>query len=194
MLRCISFDPYIKPQHRYDTIAYEAGCISFDPYIKPQLKTFLPFTLISCISFDPYIKPQLLTFLWLLLLVVYLLIPTSNHNCQPVFSRFVMLYIFWSLHQTTTIKNFFVGRSALYIFWSLHQTTTKYVLSDGSKQLYIFWSLHQTTTYYGKRHLRFRCISFDPYIKPQLIMVKSLCLKSCISFDPYIKPQQRSCL
>ncbi len=33
-----------------------------------------------CISFDSYIKPQLLAALAVLPYVVYLLIPTSNHN------------------------------------------------------------------------------------------------------------------
>ena len=33
-----------------------------------------------CISFDSYIKPQLVIFLSRILVVVYLLIPTSNHN------------------------------------------------------------------------------------------------------------------
>ena len=34
----------------------------------------------SCISFDSYIKPQRLLRMMLNILVVYLLIPTSNHN------------------------------------------------------------------------------------------------------------------
>ena len=34
-----------------------------------------------CISFDSYIKPQLAESAKLLQMVVYLLIPTSNHNC-----------------------------------------------------------------------------------------------------------------
>ena len=33
-----------------------------------------------CISFDSYIKPQLHSMVMSLQLVVYLLIPTSNHN------------------------------------------------------------------------------------------------------------------
>ena len=121
---CISFDSYIKPQP-YDTLAgWRIGCISFDSYIKPQL--FVVFTLdtLSCISFDSYIKPQpahLTDFLarrcisfdsyikpqpigietgdgW----VVYLLIPTSNHNLWSRRYDCIQLYIFWFLHQTTT--------------------------------------------------------------------------------------------
>ena len=71
---------------------------------------------ISCICFDSYIKPQLVplelqkVFVVYLLIptsnhnldnirdkseyVVYLLIPTSNHNCKPDVSLSCMLYIF----------------------------------------------------------------------------------------------------
>ena len=78
----------------------------------------------SCISFDSYIKPQrcLSTVRWCV--VVYLLIPTSNHNLLKVFVRdFRVVYLLiptsnhncacrlWDLHR-------------LYIFWFLHQTTT----------------------------------------------------------------------
>ena len=36
--------------------------------------------LCRCISFDSYIKPQLVLYCIIILLVVYLFIPTSNHN------------------------------------------------------------------------------------------------------------------
>ena len=36
--------------------------------------------MLSCISFDSYIKPQLCSMLHFITIVVYLLIPTSNHN------------------------------------------------------------------------------------------------------------------
>ena len=39
--------------------------------------------LISCISFDSYIKPQRLATPFKSFIVVYLLIPTSNHNFEP---------------------------------------------------------------------------------------------------------------
>ena len=99
-----------------------------------------------CISFDPYIKPQLTFMRVCNLCVVYLLIPTSNHN-----SHFLHPYL-----------------RRLYIFWSLHQTTTTFRHMGDMVWLYIFWSLHQTTTLKLIRVKLFRCISFDPYIKPQL--------------------------
>ena len=58
-----------------------------------------------CISFDSYIKPQLLCLVQVLLTVVYLLIPTSNHNLQVVILLLFLLYIFWFLHQTTTLRS-----------------------------------------------------------------------------------------
>ena len=77
--------------------------------------------------------------------VVYLLIPTSNHN--------------FDFYHNAYIK--------LYIFWFLHQTTTRFPSRYTAGWLYIFWFLHQTTTmpHCGSRSTR--CISFDSYIKPQ---------------------------
>ena len=99
----------------------------------------------SCISFDSYIKPQPLKVVKMQDFVVYLLIPTSNHNLAPwIFIR-KLLYIFWFLHQTTTVNHFTIRVLQLYIFWFLHQTTTK----RGAN----IWFLS--------------CISFDSYIKPQ---------------------------
>ena len=86
------------------------SCISFDSYIKPQLRSILPFLPGSCISFDSYIKPQLNLCTSAHPHVVYLLIPTSNHNCFIVWMFSLRLYIFWFLHQTTTLCRF-------YLFW-----------------------------------------------------------------------------
>ena len=70
-----------------------------------QTTTLLVFQqfLKRCISFDSYIKPQLSVYPIFWYCVVYLLIPTSNHNSSIIFSSINMLYIFWFLHQTTTV-------------------------------------------------------------------------------------------
>ena len=47
-----------------------------------------------CISFDSYIKPQPLGKLLATNIVVYLLIPTSNHNSENGDKRHRPLYIF----------------------------------------------------------------------------------------------------
>ena len=121
-----------------------------------------------CISFDSYIKPQLLWEMYAWILVVYLLIPTSNHNLLGVSSSEVVLYIFWFLHQTTTYHINITRRSVLYIFWFLHQTTTLGKNEFRYIKLYIFWFLHQTTTVGQLTSDIQSCISFDSYIKPQL--------------------------
>ena len=99
-----------------------------------------------CISFDSYIKPQRLSYWWRLADVVYLLIPTSNHNLKSLLYAAHQLYIFWFLHQTTTTVLSVLKITKLYIFWFLHQTTTNSILLACSRS----------------------CISFDSYIKPQL--------------------------
>ena len=142
-------------------------CISFDSYIKPQLNPNKPPLEYGCISFDSYIKPQLLQSWVTLNLVVYLLIPTSNHNCATCFLPKLLLYIFWFLHQTTTVSSTVPSLPKLYIFWFLHQTTTSLQPPFFARWLYIFWFLHQTTTPHGYRALFTSCISFDSYIKPQ---------------------------
>ena len=121
-------------------------CISFDSYIKPQLQAFLQVFFVSCISFDSYIKPQPFIYDVNPWEVVYLLIPTSNHNFHALcvcFSLVVYLLIPTSNHN---LRLWIRDKHLLYIFWFLHQTTTTFVI-------YKF---------------RNGCISFDSYIKPQL--------------------------
>ena len=69
-------------------------CISFDSYIKPQPAKLFIKPQASCISFDSYIKPQLMLKLKILKQVVYLLIPTSNHNNVSFTCSYYRLYIF----------------------------------------------------------------------------------------------------
>ena len=69
------------------------SCISFDSYIKPQLYGDRGQRSKSCISFDSYIKPQPISLHVLEYRVVYLLIPTSNHNLCVVFV-FVLLVVY----------------------------------------------------------------------------------------------------
>ena len=110
----------------------------------------------SCISFDSYIKPQLFKAQVVVQRVVYLLIPTSNHNHLVGAVWYLVLYIFWFLHQTTTgVEN-----------------------AEAWRQLYIFWFLHQTTTTIPSALTPSSCISFDSYIKPQrgMALMLSICV------------------
>ena len=70
------------------------GCISFDSYIKPQPEIQKKEEEESCISFDSYIKPQPTRWGRFLCQVVYLLIPTSNHNSVRTSAQQYSLYIF----------------------------------------------------------------------------------------------------
>ena len=70
----------------------------------------------SCISFDSYIKPQLANIMASNLPVVYLLIPTSNHNCEffgELLRRVVYLLIPTSNHNLCGGKHYCCR---LYIF------------------------------------------------------------------------------
>ena len=166
-LCCISFDSYIKPQRRTRLLQNPSRCISFDSYIKPQPVVGVEGAVLCCISFDSYIKPQPIHNYIRLNSVVYLLIPTSNHNLIYALTLLGRLYIFWFLHQTTTwaLRYNFplscisfdsyikpqlwggVGCSALVVYLLIPTSNHNYLLSTlESDGLYIFWFLHQTTT------------------------------------------------
>ena len=165
------------------------GCISFDSYIKPQPCVLMKLWSIGCISFDSYIKPQLCSRVYLADKVVYLLIPTSNHNHFLLRLNEFELYIFWFLHQTTTnranknitkscisfdsyikpqLLSYFV--LTIRVVYLLIPTSNHnfWLISLHLRPLYIFWFLHQTTTTYPCVLMYLSCISFDSYIKPQL--------------------------
>ena len=93
--RCISFDSYIKPQRGICEVLADFRCISFDSYIKPQLHVHWCIWWVSCISFDSYIKPQPAQRHGICWGVVYLLIPTSNHNVSLSANNGEVLYIFY---------------------------------------------------------------------------------------------------
>ena len=129
-------------------------------------------------------------FLFRLLKVVYLLIPTSNHNptlLRKLQKLVVYLLIPTSNHNTGNFYN--ANCSVVYLLIPTSNHNAKLILPLLSP-LYIFWFLHQTTTTCLPSSEIWCCISFDSYIKPQLIRQLILVAGSCISFDSYIKPQQ----
>ena len=71
---------------------------------------------LGCISFDSYIKPQLRNLLQILGLVVYLLIPTSNHNHRC--TRFRSTGVVYLLIPTSNhnFQVFSMLQGVLYIF------------------------------------------------------------------------------
>ena len=190
--RCISFDSYIKPQPRVKNPRTISRCISFDSYIKPQLLASARLAAACCISFESYIKPQLSSLVNMARIVVYLLNPTSNHNVYAKHLYMLALYIFWFLHQTTTLGIGSFGGSMLYIFWILHQTTTAARWWSRSTGCISFESYIKPQRNSLRTLSEARCISFESYIKPQLIDHVAEAESSCISFESYIKPQPRS--
>ena len=77
-------------------------CLSLDSYIKPQRWINRHGFTCCCLSLDSYIKPQRLPSWPSSPTVVYLLIPTSNHNLRHRLRWLLVLFISWFLHQTTT--------------------------------------------------------------------------------------------
>ena len=186
---CISFESYIKPQPELRDRQAKHVVYLLNPtsnhnvrYQQSILIALYIFWLlhqtttsrqtisnyIGCISFDSYIKPQLTEPFLCLFTVVYLLTPTSNHNIQSINNSLYLLYIFWLLHQTTTV--------------ALCSITMPSCIS--------FDSYIKPQPLLGAGANGGGCISFDSYIKPQQSGSPIALSWSCISFDSYIKPQR----
>ena len=99
---CISLYSYIKPQRIGVNGCVWLGCISLYSYIKPQHAVNAGSNAVRCISLYSYIKPQPTAATHRNDGVVYLYIPTSNHNNKMLSTVLLLLYIFIFLHQTTT--------------------------------------------------------------------------------------------
>ena len=83
---CISFDSYIKPQLCCRWVRTEDCCISFDSYIKPQQCGDCPQNVDVVYLLIPTSNHNVRVEGLLLRCVVYLLIPTSNHNSTSYLS------------------------------------------------------------------------------------------------------------
>ena len=102
MGRCLSSCSYIKPQLSFRFPLSKTSCLSSCSYIKPQHSVHGPRTRRSCLSSCSYIKPQRWTSLNTDAVVVYHLVPTSNHNYEENHFGITWLFIILFLHQTTT--------------------------------------------------------------------------------------------
>ena len=91
---CISFDSYIKPQPTKGEIYDDGRCISFDSYIKPQRFLHPQHYLSVVYLLIPTSNHNLPSSWFFLSVVVYLLIPTSNHNDLAQLWLYGELYIF----------------------------------------------------------------------------------------------------
>ena len=126
-----------------------------------------------CISFDSYIKPQLhccdIIYCW----VVYLLIPTSNHNVASVKrNKSEVVYLLIPTSNHNFLMKHTPGNPVVYLLIPTSNHNNLWFVVWWCL-LYIFWFLHQTTTSYPHEPPAASCISFDSYIKPQLIRLIS---------------------
>ncbi len=80
IMRCSSFQFYIKPQLNFLRLLHLKGCSSFQFYIKPQLSNTQVCLHRCCSSFQFYIKPQLRISVDRTFVVVPHSNSTSNHN------------------------------------------------------------------------------------------------------------------
>ena len=132
----------------------------------------------SCISFESYIKPQP----WWLVVgsggVVYLLNPTSNHNLTWWYTEWTE--VVYLLNPTSNHNFVNVPLLQVTVVYLLNPTSNHNLQLKGEHhcKLYIFWILHQTTTLLSSSPHPARCISFESYIKPQLLV--------CISIFVYV--------
>ena len=190
------------------------GCISFDSYIKPQRVLLITRLQTSCISFDSYIKPQQDQSIFFPQIVVYLLIPTSNHNNNWGYSFPKRLYIFWFLHQTTTSQLNIPLIAGCISFDSyikpqpakdrLHLFPVVYLLIPTSNHnLCDEWAEHDYVVYLLIPTSNHNCPGTNSGIAvlyifwflhqtttPIALAHSFIC---CISFDSYIKPQPSLC-
>ena len=211
---CLSLDSYIKPQLCSSTCWHAFRCLSLDSYIKPQPRNDVMARMDGCLSLDSYIKPQLWGGVPCTFEVVYLLIPTSNHNSYPAYKAFELVvylliptsnhnwrypgyvgrYVVYLLIPTSNHNrpNAWPYPSPLFISWFLHQTTTRWRAASPTPQLFISWFLHQTTTS-EQRELRLLQLFISWFLHQTTTCRDAMRPWSrCLSLDSYIKPQPSS--
>ena len=120
-----------------------------------------------CLSSCSYIKPQLIVCPSGVTVVVYHLVPTSNHNWHLINNYCFQLFIILFLHQTTTRLHHKKPHSSCLSSCSYIKPQQRCVKND----------------------IKQRCLSSCSYIKPQLNEVFGFMPICCLSSCSYIKPQ-----
>ena len=143
---CICLYSYIKPQLWLIKNILAASCICLYSYIKPQLSVLSYAARSCCICLYSYIKPQLDSLRLMFIPVVYVSIPTSNHN--PFYKRCLVNQVVYVSIPTSNhnYRPLHVKSCRLYMSLFLHQTTTRPAMYLRMKLLYMSLFLHQTTT------------------------------------------------
>ena len=145
-------------------------CLSSCSYIKPQPSLEKYDTNIRCLSSCSYIKPQPRVSARFTYVVVYHLVPTSNHN--------------------TRSSN--LATSPLFIILFLHQTTTRIVVALLATCCLSSCSYIKPQPYRCALVSIGGCLSSCSYIKPQPYRLLSTQLSRCLSSCSYIKPQPKN--
>ena len=146
--------------------------------------------LVRCLSSCSYIKPQRKLGRTDASVVVYHLVPTSNHNQSP--PRKLVYFVVYHLVPTSN-HNLPLGCKTpqqLFIILFLHQTTTSQKRLFTASALFIILFLHQTTTEFDGLGYQAGCLSSCSYIKPQPSFISVSIRLCCLSSCSYIKPQQ----
>ena len=163
-------------------------CISFDSYIKPQHNAYTHDINFVVYLLIPTSNHNLKTLLYFITLVVYLLIPTSNHNFDALPLLLWLLYIFWFLHQTTTFNSDSLAKERCISFDSYIKPQPLGLSQDLSRVVYLLipTSNHNKPT--GTTALLSLYIFW--FLHQTTTISQALhCFRRCISFDSYIKPQ-----
>ena len=129
------------------------SCICLYSYIKPQLRLILLYLMEVVYVSIPTSNHNLFRSFAFCRRVVYVSIPTSNHNSLFAIAFYWLLYMSLFLHQTTTQGQRLRKPDLLYMSLFLHQTTTSNHSVRTCTLLYMSLFLHQTTT------VRFVCFS-----------------------------------
>ena len=165
------------------------GCISLYSYIKPQLEGLEPLVHWVVYLYIPTSNHNIVFSVSPRKLVVYLYIPTSNHNVtKNAFFLVIVVYLYipTSNHNGLAYSVCALGVVYLYIPTSNHNYKAWY---DTYAPLYIFIFLHQTTTSIFKQY-------FVPTLYIFIFLHQTTTHSDghnfdnrCISLYSYIKPQ-----
>ena len=164
-----------------------------------------------CISFDSYIKPQLCIDAAIMVLVVYLLIPTSNHNSgviSIVLSKVVYLLIPTSNHNQSVSSHEHLIVVYLLIPTSNHnyylgflreQRVVYLLIPTSNHNFFLLLSLVKNVVYLliptsnhnmmAEYNSIIQLYIFWFLHQTTTAVMLLITLIRCISFDSYIKPQ-----
>ena|GEM_PF-2349156 len=157
-------------------------CLSSCSYIKPQhsINVFLSSVVVYHLVPTSNHNPSISYTGWHS--VVYHLVPTSNHNLPPCF-HFSLLVVY---HLVPTSNHNSLGGIAQFaqVVYHLVPTSNHNEEEEDTEdtELFIILFLHQTTTMFRPLGKKGGCLSSCSYIKPQPIAVNLLAISKILCF------------